>query len=562
MPSLPPLTPSRQQPQGMVALSPPERVALFRKFDSSGNGSLSMGEARAAVAQEYPFFDNPKAIKQAFKTADTSGDDAIGRREFSLFLDYLLFFSNMWAEFQQIDADGDGRLTVEEFGVAAQTLGDPISASEVRHEFRKMDDNHGGYVLFDEFACWAAIRAAGEVEEEDEEDYGEAVHTIFIYDAIMLDELRDMLNKPGLESAAAMAPQHMLVFAGAAHAWDRRSVVTLRNAATSAKTQSPPRKPLSALLPEWQLGIRAPEPLEPNPEKEPRVRGPQVFGYTIKATDRDLEVLEDSRRREYYHPHPVMVWERSFDGRIFNEVMATTYMLPERALPYFKAPADAYLRGIQANLDTYWGAVGETSGIHIYDGQRRSVSIWLQEFGRARFRESHPLKAFFLVVAAQLRWRMTVDPDRAVQKLEAVGVRTVDQLRYSAPRDLNSRLRRAGYPIFKPDTLKVIMDIEITPEGKEAAKVLLDQAIEAKYGGGAIRQQRSMERLTGIKKTVTEKRRELEEEQRLATERAAALSQGVAAAKALGFSHSSKGRSKSRNKVGDRSQATMADLER
>jgi hypothetical protein len=54
VPSLPPLTPSRQQPQGMVALSPPERVALFRKFDSSGNGSLSMGEARAAVAQGPP----------------------------------------------------------------------------------------------------------------------------------------------------------------------------------------------------------------------------------------------------------------------------------------------------------------------------------------------------------------------------------------------------------------------------------------------------------------------------------------------------------------------------
>ena len=47
-------------------------------------------------------------------------------------------------------------------------------------------------------------------------------------------------------------------------------------------------------------------------------------------------------------------------GRIFNEVTATTYCLPDRALPYFKAPADAYLRRIQANLDRYWGAVGET----------------------------------------------------------------------------------------------------------------------------------------------------------------------------------------------------------
>lgn len=555
MPTLPPLTPSRTAPHGMVPLSAQERAALFSKFDSSGNGSLSMGEARAAIAQEYPFFDNPKAIKQAFRTADTSGDDAIGRRDFSLFLDYLLFFSDMWSEFQKIDADGDGRLTLDEFGAAAQRLGDPIAPSEVRREFRKMDDNGGGYVLFDEFASWAAIRAAGEPEEEDQEDYGEPKHAVFIYDATAVDQLKDLLDKPYLATVAAMAPQYMLVFAGASELWERRSVATLRRAATAQKTQSPPRKPLSALLPEWQLGIRAPEPLQPDVEKQPRVRGPQVLGYTFMATDRDLERLSEWMRKEYYHPQPVAVWSRSEDGRNFRELRATTYVLPERAMPYFKAPADAYLRGIQMNLDKYWGAVGETSGIRVYDGHGRLVSTWLQEFGRAKFDESNPLKAFFLVVGAQLRWRMTVDPDRAAQKVEAVGVRSVEELRYAAPRNLNARLRRAGYPIFKPDTLKVVTDVEITTDAMEAAKVLLEEALEKKYGGGRLRQQRSMERLTGMRKTQAEKRRQQQEEQKLAADRAAALVQGVAAAKAEGFTHSSLMRSKSRSTVGDRSPA-------
>ena len=161
VPTLPPLQLSRAVPGGMVPLSTRERVVLFQKFDSSGNGSLSMGEARAAIAQQYPFFDNAKAVRQAFLAADKSGDGAIGRREFSMFLDHLLFFSDMWAEFQQIDTDGDGRLTLEEFGAAARRLGEPLSPVEVRREFRKMDDNSGGYVLFDEFARWAAKRAAG-----------------------------------------------------------------------------------------------------------------------------------------------------------------------------------------------------------------------------------------------------------------------------------------------------------------------------------------------------------------------------------------------------------------
>ena len=553
VPTLPPLKLSRAVPGGMVPLSPRERVALFQKFDSSGNGSLSMGEARAAIAQQYPFFDNVKAVRQAFIAADKSGDEAIGRREFSMFLDYLLFFSDMWAEFQQIDTDGDGRLTLQEFGAAAQRLGDPLSPVEARREFRKMDENGGGYVLFDEFARWAAKRAAGDAEEEeDEEDYGQPKHAVFIYDATALEQLKDLLEKPYLATAAAMAPQYMLVFAGASTAWERRSVASLRPAETQ-QTQSPPRKPLSALLPEWQLGIRAPEPLQPDFEKQPRVRGPQVLGYTFMGTDRDLERLDAWMRKEYYHPHPITVWSRSDDGRNFHEMRATTYMLPERALPYFKAPADAYLRGIQVNLDTYWGAVGETSGIRVFDGHGRSVSVWLQEFGRAKYPESNPLKAFFLVVGAQLRWRITADPDRAVQKVEAVGVRTVEDLQYAAQRDLNTRLRRAGYPIFKPDTLKVVVELKVTEDAISSAKVLLEEALEKRYGGGRLRQQRSMERLTGIRRTQADKQRELEEEQKLAAERAAALAQGVAAAKAKGFTHSSLRRTKSVSTLGSRS---------
>ena len=162
--SLPPIA-SPAQRSGMMDVVPPsaaERAALFRKFDPSGNGLLSLGEATAAVHQEFPFFSDQKAIKQAFRAADTSGDGAIGKKEFALFLEYLSFFSKMSQEFHQIDANGDGRLDEEEFAGAAHMLGDPLEAEEVHREFMKMDDNAGGYVLFDEFCVWAARRNAVE----------------------------------------------------------------------------------------------------------------------------------------------------------------------------------------------------------------------------------------------------------------------------------------------------------------------------------------------------------------------------------------------------------------
>ena len=38
-------------------------------------------------------------IKQAFRATDTSGNGAIGKKEFALFLEYLSFFSKMSQEF-------------------------------------------------------------------------------------------------------------------------------------------------------------------------------------------------------------------------------------------------------------------------------------------------------------------------------------------------------------------------------------------------------------------------------------------------------------------------------
>ena len=56
----------------------------------------------------------------------------------------------------------------------SQALGLPLSASEAREEFRRVDVDQGGFVEFGEFCAWAASKAlVGEAEEQEQADEAE-----------------------------------------------------------------------------------------------------------------------------------------------------------------------------------------------------------------------------------------------------------------------------------------------------------------------------------------------------------------------------------------------------
>ena len=86
----------------------------------------------------------------------------ITRREFKKLLHYLVYFNDLWHEFEAIDEDGDRRLSLEEFGHVSAVVGHPMSAEEAEAEFEAMDEDGGGFVLFDEFCRWCAHRHLGE----------------------------------------------------------------------------------------------------------------------------------------------------------------------------------------------------------------------------------------------------------------------------------------------------------------------------------------------------------------------------------------------------------------
>ena len=164
-----------------------ERDAAFGTMDFNCNGALSLAEIDKAVISLWPSLNNKPALMRAYKAADKNRNGFINRREFRLLLEYLMYFNDLWSKFEEIDGGqgGDRRLDLGEFQNGCAVCGLSISASEAQAEFEAMDENGGGFVLFDEFCAWIARRqgTGGSLAEEEAEEVGT--------DLVFMDEQED-----------------------------------------------------------------------------------------------------------------------------------------------------------------------------------------------------------------------------------------------------------------------------------------------------------------------------------------------------------------------------------
>ncbi|CAG8653506.1 18264_t:CDS:2 [Racocetra persica] len=139
-------------------LSPEQVNEAFQKFDYNNNGILSLAEIDKAVIYLYPQFSDKKPVlMRAYKAADTSKDGYIERDEFPHLIELLYYFNEVYDLFQKLDKDKDKRVDFEEFKKGYKLLGiTRLSNDQIKAEFDKIDTNHGGYILFDEFCIYAA----------------------------------------------------------------------------------------------------------------------------------------------------------------------------------------------------------------------------------------------------------------------------------------------------------------------------------------------------------------------------------------------------------------------
>ena len=150
----------------MVMPNKEQRARLFRRMDYNGNGVLSLAEIDKAVVELWPTLNHKPVLMRAYQAADVNADGMIGRREFKLLLEYVLYFHRLWGKFEEIDTDKDHRIDEDEFIRGCKLVGlSTVSEAEAKRIFEAMDEDAGGFVRFSEFCSWCARRARREKKE-------------------------------------------------------------------------------------------------------------------------------------------------------------------------------------------------------------------------------------------------------------------------------------------------------------------------------------------------------------------------------------------------------------
>jgi len=135
--------------------------SAFKKFDVNNNGKLSLAEIDKAVQELYPtLFADKRAMMRAYKAADNDKNQYINFSEFHHLVDLLYYFNDLGKQFAVLDKDHDHRISLKEFIQGHSILGLHVTDAQAKVEFDKIDTNHGGYILFDEFCTYMAKKKA------------------------------------------------------------------------------------------------------------------------------------------------------------------------------------------------------------------------------------------------------------------------------------------------------------------------------------------------------------------------------------------------------------------
>merc|ERR1712087_25322 len=129
-------------------------------LDFNGNDIVSLAEIDKWVVESYPLLNHKPALMRAYKKTirEGNGDDWVQKKEFKALLGSLFYFNKIFWIFNETDGD-DRRMTMPEFRKCLSLFNVQMSAQDAQSEFRKIDKNGGGIILFDEFCQWMTMQS-------------------------------------------------------------------------------------------------------------------------------------------------------------------------------------------------------------------------------------------------------------------------------------------------------------------------------------------------------------------------------------------------------------------
>jgi len=139
---------------------------MWHTMDFNGNNIVSLAEIDKMIVENYSLLNHKPALMRAYKATIKAGDgdDWVERKEFKMLLGNIFYFNKLFWLFEHVDGDADRRMSYAEFKKLLTITGaaKKMSEAEIQQDFRKVDRNGGGIVLFDEFCHYFTAKECPE----------------------------------------------------------------------------------------------------------------------------------------------------------------------------------------------------------------------------------------------------------------------------------------------------------------------------------------------------------------------------------------------------------------
>jgi hypothetical protein len=155
-----------------------ELTAMWKKLDFNGNNMCSLAEIDKWVVEnpELAILNHKPALMRAYqltikksKKEQKRDADFVHKPEFPGLIRNLFYFNKLFQLFEDMcNNPAERRIDLANFKAHAKSMGIANTDAEAEADFKDIDKNGGGEILFDEFCAWVIEKQVPGVDNFDD----------------------------------------------------------------------------------------------------------------------------------------------------------------------------------------------------------------------------------------------------------------------------------------------------------------------------------------------------------------------------------------------------------